>query len=119
MPGRILLVEDDSRSRRNIASFLKSSGYEVFEAESGEKAVELIRDIDNFTLVISDLRMSGMVNGIDVITYQERISPATGAILITGFGSKQVKGQVDSMGVVYMEKPIVLHELLSTIQEMT
>jgi two-component system cell cycle sensor histidine kinase/response regulator CckA len=118
MPGRILLVEDDARSRRNIARFLQSSGYEVYEAENGEEAVDLIRDVDHFAIVISDLRMPGMVNGIDVISYQEQVSPATGAILITGFGSKQIKGQVDSMGVVYMEKPIVLNDLLFTIEGM-
>ena len=118
MPARILLVEDDQRSRRNIARFLESSGYEVYEAASGEQAVDLIRDIDQFAVVISDLRMPGMLDGIDVIKYQEQVSPASRAILITGFGSKHVMRQVDSMGVAYIEKPIVLNELLSTLKEM-
>jgi YesN/AraC family two-component response regulator len=90
----------------------------VYEAATGEQAIDLIRDIDQFTVVISDLRMPGMLDGIDVIKYQEEVSPASRSILITGFGSNQVMRQVDALGVTYIEKPIVLNELLSTLKEM-
>jgi DNA-binding NtrC family response regulator len=118
MAARILLVEDDAQSRRNLARFLESSGYNIFEAENGETALALIKDIDNFDVVITDLRMPGMVDGLDVIRYQSRVSPGTGSILITGFGSAPVQSQVHSMGVIYMEKPLVLHKLLNAVRDM-
>ena len=119
MVKRILLVEDDSQSRRNVARFLESSGFHVSEAENGEKAVDLIRRIDKFDVVITDLRMPGMVDGLDVLTCQNQVSPGTRAILVTGFGSKEIEGRVNLLGVVYMEKPLLLQNLLSAVKEMT
>lgn len=75
MGGNILLVEDNHLSRQNMAGFLTRYGYRITEAETGEDALQLIRDVDRFDLVITDLRMSGMVNGLDVLVYQPQVSP--------------------------------------------
>ncbi len=42
MGGRILLVEDRLQSRKNIAYFLRTEGYEVNEASSGKEAIEIL-----------------------------------------------------------------------------
>lgn len=115
MATRVLLVEDDTVTRRNIATYLRRSQFEVEEASNGEEAVRLITSIDEYDLVISDLRMPGMANGIDVIAFQQRVSPGTACILITAFGSDQLQQQAHTLGVVYLEKPLSLPDLLSTI----
>jgi CheY-like chemotaxis protein len=63
MPATILLVEDNPLARRNMTIFFKIHGYDVFEAQRGEEALELIRDVDNFDVVITDLRMPGWSMG--------------------------------------------------------
>ena len=119
MGKRILLVEDDSHARRNVARFLEYSGFHVSEAENGEKAVDLIRAIDNFDVVITDLRMPGMIDGLDVLSCQSQVSPGTHAILVTGFGSKEIQLRANALGIVYMEKPLLLQNLLSAVKEVT
>lgn len=119
MPTRVLLVEDDTVTRRNIATYLRRSQFDVEEASNGEEAVRLITAIDEYDVVVSDLRMPGMANGIDVLTFQQRISPGTACILVTGFGSDQLQRQAQAMGVVYLEKPLSLPDLLSTITSLT
>ena len=119
MEKRILLVEDDSHARRNVARFLEYSGFHVSEAENGEKAVDLIRAIDNFDVVITDLRMPGMIDGLDVLSCQSQVSPGTHAILVTGFGSKEIQLRANALGIVYMEKPLLLQNLLSAVKEVT
>lgn len=119
MATRVLLVEDDTVTRRNIAAYLRRSQFDVEEASNGEEAVRLITSIDEYDVVVSDLRMPGMNNGIDVITFQQRVSPGTACILITAFGSDQVQQQAHTLGVVYLEKPLSLADLLSTITSLT
>jgi two-component system NtrC family response regulator len=116
MPGTILLVEDHPISRRNVAGFLSRFGYHVVEAGTGEDAVELIREQDNFDVVITDLRMPGQVNGLDVLACQSRVCPGKGAILLTAFGSDQIKDQALSLGAVFMDKPVNLQELLQEVE---
>ena len=53
MAGNILLVEDNRLSRQNIAAVLTRYGYQVMEATSGEDALELLKDVDQFDVVIA------------------------------------------------------------------
>ena len=90
MPIRVLLVEDDTLTRRNTALYLRRAQIEVDEAADGNEAIRLISSIDQYDVLISDLRMPGRVDGMEVITHQQRVSPGTLCILVTAFGSDQV-----------------------------
>jgi CheY-like chemotaxis protein len=116
VPTRVLLVEDDTLTRRNVATYLRRSQFDVAEAANGDEAVRLIKAIDNYDVVITDLRMPGMTNGIDVLMVQQQISPGTACVLTTAFGNDHVQEQAHSLGAVYLEKPISLPELLLTIR---
>lgn len=118
MSASILIVEDNALARRNLAVFLESAGYQVAQAASGEDALNLIKTGKNFDLVISDLRMTGMITGIDVLSYQRRVLPNSRSILITAFGSDQIRKQLREMGADYMDKPIKLNTLLTEIERL-
>ena len=111
----ILFVEDDVVSRRSIAHFLRLSGYEVHEAENGEAALRLLSTMP-FDVVISDLNLRGKINGIDILDALKTIGRHIEAILITGRGSEEIKSKADSLGADYLEKPVQLRELESTVQ---
>ena len=115
MPTRVLLVEDDTLTRRNTAIYLRRSQIEVDEAANGEEAIRLITSIDKYDVLISDLRMPGLNDGMDVITCQQRVSPGARCILVTAFGSGQVQKQAQDLNVIYLEKPISLADLLSKV----
>ena len=69
----------------------------------------------NFDVVISDLRLPGSANGLDVLKQCARTRPETGLILITSFGSDDVRSQADKLGALYYEKPISLDEVRAGI----
>jgi DNA-binding NtrC family response regulator len=119
MARTVLLVEDSSLARRNIATFLERAGYQVAQADTGEDAVRLIQTTGDFDVVISDLRMPGMISGLDVLSHQNRIAPETGSILMTAFGSDQIRNQMRKLGAAYIEKPIKLDSLLQEIERVT
>jgi DNA-binding response OmpR family regulator len=112
----ILFVEDARPSRRNIALFLRLSGYEVYEAEDGEAALTLLSKMQ-FDVVISDLNLPGQISGIDILDALKTIPRKIDAILVTGRGSDEIKSRANSLGAAYMEKPLQLGELEKTIEQ--
>lgn len=115
MPTRVLLVEDDTLTRKNTAIYLRRAQMEVDEAANAEEAIRLITSIDNYDVVVSDLRMPGLNDGMDVISRQQQISPNTRCVLLTAFGSDSVQKRAQELAIVYLEKPISLPYLLKTI----
>jgi DNA-binding response OmpR family regulator len=116
MADSILLVEDDRTSRRNLATFLRMTGYEVHEAEDGEIALGLLTSTQ-FDVVISDFNLPGNLNGIDILDALKTLPHKVDGILITGTGSDQIESRAKSLGAAYMEKPIQLRELEKTIEQ--
>jgi DNA-binding response OmpR family regulator len=112
----ILIVEDDPPSLRNLAAFLRLTGYEVYEAQDGEIALSLLTSTD-FDVVISDLNLPGNLSGLDILDALKTLPHKVDGILITGTGSDQIKSRANSLGAAYMEKPIQLRELEKTIQQ--
>ena len=115
MSCNLLLVEDNPLSRRNLAMFLQQAEFTVHQVENGEDALDLISRVQ-FDIVISDFRLPGRVNGLDVLKYQNYMSSGKRLILITAFGSEQAQAEAAAAGARYLEKPISLRALLDTIQ---
>lgn len=111
MSCNILVVEDEPLSRRNIVTFLQRAGHTVREADTGEAAIDLITTHD-FQAVISDLRLPGELNGLDVLKHQNQTDPGKRLILITGFGSDEVQSAAKQLGAIYLEKPLSMRGLL-------
>jgi len=115
MSCNILVVEDDAVGRRNITLFLQHFNHNVYQAETGEAALDLISRI-RFDSVISDFRLSGKVNGIDVLKHQQQTSAGRLLILITAFGSNRTQSEAEAIGAIYIEKPLSLALLLDYIE---
>jgi DNA-binding NtrC family response regulator len=115
MSCNLLLVEDDNLSRRNLRIFLKNSAHNVYEAVNGQGAVELMSRIP-FQVVVSDFRLPGAINGIDVLKHHAAFVPRGKRILLTAFGSDQVRSEAQRLGALYHEKPLSLNELLASVQ---
>jgi DNA-binding response OmpR family regulator len=115
MACNLLLVEDDALSRRNLTIYLQQSAHNVFQTHTGEAALELMSRV-NFNVVISDLRLPGRINGIDVLRHHSQIRPGKRLILLTAFGSDEVRADAEAIGALYLEKPISLDDLLTSVQ---
>ena len=56
---KILLVEDEAVLREALREWLTDDGYDVEVAESGEEAVERIKE-EEFGVIVLDLRLPGI-----------------------------------------------------------
>ena len=71
MPN-ILIVDDSDIWRRLAKDILKRNGYRLFDADSGERALEIARDTP-LDLVVMDYRMSRL-DGLDTSRHLREIS---------------------------------------------
>ncbi len=69
----ILVVDDEERMRKIIKDFLKIQGYNVIEAENGEKAIEIFSSQKSIDLILLDIMMPKM-NGWEVCKYIRKFS---------------------------------------------
>ena len=82
----VLLVDDDTASRRKLADALAADGYDVALAENGLTALDRIRET-RFDLILSDLRMPEL-DGVTLYQELERQWPSVAqrVIFLTGNG---------------------------------
>jgi len=69
----ILVVDDEARMRKIIKDFLKLQGYNIIEAEDGERAIEIFAEQKEIDLVLLDIMMPKM-NGWEVCKFIRKSS---------------------------------------------
>lgn len=66
---KVLVVDDEATVREVIVGRLSRRGHQVFEAESGKRALRLFEEGHSYDVVVCDIRMPG-VDGFDVLKIQ-------------------------------------------------
>ena len=115
---RILIVDDDSGQRSLLDSFLRSQGFDTVLADSGERALELLR-AGNVNMMISDVRMPGL-SGLETLRRARQEHATLPVLLVTAYAD--IRDAVVAMrdgAVNYLAKPIDLDELLDSVRQAT
>jgi two-component system response regulator GlrR len=114
MTQRILVVDDDPGVLRLLSIRLRSQGYEVTTAESGEEALSNFAGVRPH-LVITDLRMDGM-DGMTLFQELRRKHPTLPVIILTAHGSIPEAVEATKNGVFgFVTKPFEAPALLQQV----
>lgn len=114
MTARILIVDDEPGVRESLTELLRIEGYKVESAESGNLALENLKEGD-FDLVLLDLRMPG-IDGVEVMGEIRKFHPDTRIIIITGFGTLESAIEAIRFGAQdYLLKPYGAEDILLSI----
>ncbi len=115
----ILVVDDERNIRRTLDLVLRGDGYDVLEAGSAEKAVEILegggRPVD---LLILDINLPGM-SGIDLLSRLREDEATRGlpAIVISGTATVQDAVQALKLGAAdFFEKPLGRERVLVSVR---
>ena len=80
----VLLVDDDTLVAMSTVDMLEDLGYEVIEANSGSRALEIITNNRAIDLLITDYSMPRM-NGAQLATAVRNVRPELPILLATGY----------------------------------
>lgn len=107
----ILVVDDDPTQREVSRVLLEKLGYSVSDAESGEKALELINE-KRFDLLVLDMIMPGGIDGTETYKRILQIRTNQKAILVTGYAENQRVDEAMHLGVeTFLRKPVTIKSL--------
>jgi putative two-component system response regulator len=113
----ILVVDDDADQRTLLTTYLAGEGYSVAEADSGERALELVAR-EPVALVLLDVLLPGL-SGFEVCRRLKRdpISAATPVIMVTALDDATSRTKAfDSDADEYISKPVFRLELLARVR---
>ncbi len=118
--GRVLVIDDEAEVRKIVRFALEKSGYDVVEAEDGEKAINEIRSGDNPLLtdvIICDVRMP-KINGIEAVSFFREQCPSVPIVVLTGYPDMQLATSFLKQGVMeYLVKPVEKEKLIETVEK--
>lgn len=112
----ILIVDDEEDLTWSLSKRLARDGdvIEITCANSGSNALRMLSQ-QRFDLMVTDLRMPG-VSGIQLLNEVKARHPATQVIVMTAYGSLEIKEALDDWGGTgYIQKPFEFDDLRNLI----
>ena len=111
---KILVVEDDHLSLKNLRRFLREEGYRVECAGNGNEALTLLEK-ERFDLVLSDVSMPG-IDGYELLSHVRSDFPSMPVILMTGNFPLAAPTSCAGANAFFL-KPLDLEKLSHKIEE--
>ena len=97
--------------RRQIISL----GYPVIEAQNGEDAIHLLKEVEEIGIVLSDVVMTGGMSGRELVRHSRSLRPGLHFLLMTGY-EQLVHHEDDAAGLRVLAKPFSLERLASGLR---
>ena len=116
---RVLVVEDEASIREMVALNLKTAGWEVVEAPSAERALELMHHGEECDAALLDIMLPGM-DGLSLCETIRRENNEIGIIIVSAKGQESDKIRGLSIGADdYITKPFSVSELVARLEALT
>ncbi|MBU4316909.1 MAG: sigma-54 dependent transcriptional regulator [Proteobacteria bacterium] len=116
MADRILVVDDDALTLKNLRRILEKEGYSVSTYIQPRKALERLGE-EPYDLLISDVQMPDM-DGFALLEQAKRISRGIEVVLITGFASLDDAVEATKRGSYhYLAKPFDPGKVRDTVKK--
>ena len=116
---RVLVVEDEASIREMVALNRKMAGWEVVEAPSAERALELMHHGEECDAALLDIMLPGM-DGLSLCETIRRENNEIGIIIVSAKGQESDKIRGLSIGADdYITKPFSVSELVARLEALT
>jgi len=108
----VLVVEDDVLIRLFMSDELRSRGYTVLEASSGEEAVLILQSSTPVQLLFTDIQLRGLMNGLQLAGHARSLRPEMKVIVTSG---QAHKGPPGNLADDFVGKPYDVIKVVSKI----
>jgi two-component system response regulator FlrC len=104
--AKILVVDDEEGIREFLADALTDDGHDVTQASDGLAAIQRLHE-RAFDVMITDLRMPGALDGVDVLRKAKADQPELEVIVLTAYGTVDTAVDAMKLGAFdYLQKPL-------------
>lgn len=112
----VLVVEDEPAHGEAIADGLRRQGHACHVVDSAQEAIKSVKHRPP-DVVITDYKLGGQMDGMDVLRQTKRISPDTEVILITAYGDENLARDAlkDGGAYDYITKPLDLDRIREVV----
>ncbi|MFH1419248.1 MAG: sigma-54 dependent transcriptional regulator [Planctomycetota bacterium] len=112
----ILIVEDERSHGEALKEGIERTGHACHLVESGDDAVASVRQRAPH-VIVSDYKLGGNMNGLEVLKAAKQACPWTQGILITAYGDEQLARDaiIEGGAFDYLTKPLDLDNLRDTV----
>lgn len=113
--GRVLLVEDEDAVRRVAERVLRGAGYDVRSAADADEARRLFDAGPPPELLVSDVILSGAVNGPELARELTARDPSLAVLFLSGYPRRELEGRGGHIDpeVALLQKPFTPRALES------
>ncbi len=94
---QFLILDDEESIRQSIAAFMEDEGYNVFQAETSEDALEIVKN-NHIDQALVDIRLPG-VDGNTFMVEAAKINPGMTFVVHTGSADYIPPAAVRALGV--------------------
>jgi len=111
---KLLIVDDDQVWLNQLSRAMTRRGLLVFEAQSVEKALNILTK-EKFDYGVIDLRLDDG-DGLEIISELRKLNPNSKSIILTGFGNIANAVSAIKLGAVdYLAKPANIEDIISSL----
>lgn len=115
---KVLLLDDEPIVCERLKPALEKIGFYVESYTDGQAVVDRIME-ESFDVLVTDLKMQ-KPDGLEVMDFVKRHSPATKVIIITGFATVETATETMKSGAVdFIAKPFKIRALCDQIVKLT
>lgn len=113
---RILFAEDDGEIGYIVTEMLRAEGFDVTPVENGDDGA-ITFDNHPFHMLLTDVRMPGIKDGIDLATHVRQRSPGLPIVIVSGY-AEDLGARLKNLGkrVTFLRKPFLFRELVSSVE---
>ncbi len=115
----VLIVDDEATVRMLVIEVLAENGYRILEAHDGPSAMRIIDSDQPIDLLITDVGLSGNMNGRQIADAARAKSPALRVLFITGYAENAAIGNgLLESGMEILTKPFPMTTLANKVRQM-
>lgn len=110
-----MVVDDETIVCKRLKQIMEKAGYEVAVFSDGAEAIEEM-DRTTFDIIVTDMRMDGMDDGMRLLELAREKNPAAKVIILTGFAETEMVREAFRKGVFdVISKPVEIDSIKRVI----
>ncbi len=116
---KILIVDDKMEIRELVTIILKAKNYLIFEAKTGQEAIEITR-IEKPDLIIMDIIMPGVISGLEatkILKNDPQTKNCKVVILSANSQKLDIENGSEAGADYYFVKPFKALDLVAKVEE--